>query len=202
MDNNMQRRILFATELLYELKKVSMGIKDCLSHVENHSNGFYRDLFKECKKEIQGETDLYKENIEKIKQLNLEITSKINEWYIFVKNPAELKKVVFPIMFYLKRRKLNQFIQKANDTISQLTIENRFITERLTNWEHELELKAIQLLKEEVNYQQYEELLKSKDAIIAELKVLLPTLPQVCPIEIEIDRIDLLIEKIAKIPAA
>lgn len=83
-----------------------------------------------------------------------------------------------------------------------LTIENRFIMEKLTNWEHQLEIKAMQLIKGESSFTHYEELAKKKEAIINELKYLLPTLSELCPIELDINNIDCLIERISKSPAA
>lgn len=195
-DSKSRQRIEFTVILLSDLDETIKEIKEKLSCVEGCTKDFFRNHFQKRKNEIHPDIAKYNENVRKMKNLNIGITAQINEWYGFLKNEKELEKLSFPIKYYFNKRKLSSFISKANESISNLVIENRFIMEHLTVWEHQLELDAIQLIRQEMDFKRYEELIKRKDAIISELKYLLPSIPHVCPVEIDTGNLNPLIEKI------
>lgn len=202
IETKLKDRIELTVQLLFELKKVLSELNASLSNFKKCSDAFYQKLYLECRDEIQSDIDKYKANVNQIRQLNLDITFRINEWYDFIKNPAELRRICFPLKFKINQHKLKKFIDKTNESISELAIENRFITEHLTNWEHQLELKAIQLIQQDTDYKQYELLVNRKNLLVSDLKYLLPTIPQTCPVELDTGNIDLIIEKLQRTPAA
>ncbi|MCX7747234.1 MAG: hypothetical protein N2645_10140 [Clostridia bacterium] len=201
-NTNYNERTSFAINLLCELKNIYVELEKYSADIETCSNSFYEKLFSERKADIAPDIEQYKNNMEKIKQLNNEVTSLINAWYDFTKDSNQIKKLIYPLYFYFKKRSLDKGVKNINTMIQNLTIENRFIKEKITVWEHELEIKAIQLIKEDKDYHHYENLLKKKDLILKELQYLLPSIPGICPLELESNSLDLLIEKLSKIPAA
>lgn len=189
-ENNLQRRLSLIIDLLHELKQTHTKLQDYSSGIEDNSGTFFQKLYNQNEIEIQNEVNRYKTNIEKIKQLNCEITLMINKWYEFSKNPVEINSLLFPLKFYIKKKKLNDYIKKTNNEILNITVENRFIKEQLTNWEHELELKAVQEIKQGNTYEIYNQLVKKKVELISHLKYLMPTVPGICPAAFSITDID------------
>jgi hypothetical protein len=100
------------------------------------------------------------------------------------------------------KKKLKNTITKLNEEISSLSIENRFIREKIINWEQELSVRALHQIREGEDFHNYEELIRKKDNIILELKYLLPTIPGIIPIEFDLNNIDKIIDKISKMVAA
>lgn len=196
-DNNLSRRMDLAVELISQLEDIYGGLVKASSDMEKHSGSFYKQLFDENKKDIRDQTDKFKENLEKIKQFNYEITEKINSWYDFVKSPEEIKRITFPLKLFFKKKNMRNSIEKINKAIANLTIENRFIKEQLVQWEHELELKAVQLIKQGDGYEKYQQQLIKKDEIQSELKYLLPTIPGICPVDLDLRDIGQLRKKLS-----
>lgn len=201
-ESNTQRRTSFAVNLLYDLKEIYSRLDEASRDIEKCSGSFYEKMFLAGKTEIRDELDKYNANIEKIKKLNQEITEAINAWYEFTKSGHELKKLFFPLRFFIRKMQLKKNIKKLNEGISGATIANRFVREYLINWEHELELEAVQEIKQGSEYTAYEDLVNKKDMLITELKYLLPTIPGICPAELDLRNIDSLIERLLKLPAA
>lgn len=201
-DDRLKKRTSFIITLLQELKQVYSQLINISSDIEKSSGSFYMKTFEESKDYIQIEMDKYKLNIERIKQLNCDITLKTNTWYNLVKNSEEIKKVVFPFIFYFSKKKLKRDTKSINEEILGLTVQNRLIIEQLTIWEHELELKVIQQIKQAPEYKNYEELAGKKEELISQLKYLLPTLPDICPVVFNLADIDSIVEKLSKMAAA
>ena len=200
--SNINKRTSYVLNLLKELKTIYQDLKHLSSDIENYSDTFFESLFESSKGEIQSDIASYKSNIEKMKELNLNITTKINEWYDFIKDTNEIRKVSFPIKLYLKKKNFKKAITKMNSEISDLSIENRFIREKIINWEQELSVRALQEIKKGNEFHNYENLIKKKDYIINSLKYLLPTIPDIGSIEFDLENIDTFIDKISKIAAA
>lgn len=200
--NDVHDRITFVVELLMDLKNTCNQLVQASSGIEKCSDSFYEKLFHENRGKIQSELDKYSGNTAKAKQYKLEMTEKINSWYEFIKNEKEIKKITFPVKFYLKKRELQRFIKRMNEAISSMAIQNRFIKEKLTAWEHELELKSIQQIKQGEDYSIYEQLIRKKEHLISDLKYLLPTISGICPIEFGLSDIDGLVEALLKMKAA
>ncbi len=201
-NNSFNERAAFVVELLIGLKDTCSKLKETSSEIEKGTDLFYEELFKSNISSIKEYTDKYKANIEKIKKLRSQLTEEINEWYGFIKDTAQIKKLSFPLKFQIRKRMLKNSIKRVNDSIAKITIENRFIKENLTIWEHKLELDCIGKIKEGSDYSNYDLLLKKKAAIIDELKYILPTIPEICPLELDVEKIDSLIETLKKLEHA
>lgn len=130
--------------------------------------------------------------------MNLNATEIINQWYDFIKDSNEIKKVSFPVKLYLKKKKVKDSITKINKEISNLLIENRFIREKIINWEQELSVKALQKIKTGDEFDRYDGLIRKKDYLISELKYLLATFPDMKSLEFSIEDIDQVIDKLNK----
>ncbi len=198
----MGKRSTFVLSLLNELNSVYKELKALSSGIENNSDNFYERIFSSSRIEIQGDIDSYKTNLQRMKEINMEITAKLNEWYDFIKDSNEIKKVSFPIKLYFMKKKLKSSITKMNGDISSLSIENRFIREKIINWEQDLSVRALHEIREGEEFHNYEELVRKKDNIISELKYLLATIPELAPVEFDLDNIDKMIDKLLKIAAA
>ena len=201
-EENVQRRLYLLIEMLSELKTIFNQLETVSKDIEKYSEESVQRLFRDNKPDIQGELDRYKLNMDKVQQLNCEITSKINSWYKFVKDECSVRKVTFPISFIAKKTGLNKSIKSINEAISSLAIENRFLRENITIWEHNLELKAVRQIRQGHDYEVYDELVNTKDRLIAELRYLIPTIPGLCPIEINILNIDSEIKRLSKLISA
>lgn len=201
-DSNVQKRTTFVLTLLNNLKEAYKELKELSTGIESDSDTFFEKLFNSSKVEIQGDIEAYKANIEKMKQLNLSITERMNEWYDFIKDSNEIKKVTFPLKLYFKKKNFKKTILHMNREISEISIENRFIREKIINWEQELGVRALQEIKKGDEFSKYEELIRRKDNLISELKYLLATIPDIDPVEFDLDNIDKIIDKLLKMAAA
>ncbi len=201
-DSNIQRRSEFVLSLLNELSDIHKQLKSLSSGIEGNSDAFYEKIFNSSKFEIESDIESFKANLDKMKEINMNITAKLNEWYDFIKDSAEIKKVTFPFKMHFMKKSLKNTITKLNEEISSLSIENRFIREKIINWEQELSVRALHQIREGEEFHNYEELVRKKDNIILELKYLLPTIPGIIPIEFDLNNIDKIIDKLLKIVAA
>jgi hypothetical protein len=195
-ENNGSRRILLTMEILTSLGEVFDKIRQSSTQMEEMSESFYREVYGQNRHEVQADIEKYKQNVQRIKQLNMEMTAKINAWYHFAKNPENNRKLSFPLQFHLKRKELQKTIKKCNEDVYNLTLENRFCKDQLASWEHELGSRAIQKFKQGKEYSQYGKLLAEKEVLLVELKYLLPTLPGICPIELDSSSLGILKEKL------
>ena len=161
-DANLQKRTELALSMLNSLKEVYSELKELSSCIESNSGEFYQNLFNSSKIEIQSDVEDYKANTERIRELNLNATEIINQWYDFIKDSNEIKKVSFPVKLYLKKKKVKDSITKINKEISNLLIENRFIREKIINWEQELSVKALQKIKTGDEFDRYDGLIRKR----------------------------------------
>jgi len=189
-DDPLQRRIDFSLNLLCALKNIQNQLAHELLEIEKTSGSVYEKIFDEDRGNIQDQVDKYKANIEKNVALNYEIMNQINLWYDFVKNPRKMKGLFFPVQFYFYQRKLKKRIRKINREIGSMTIENRFIMEKLTNWEQGLEQKALLQIKEGDYYQGYLRLETRKNELVSDLEYVLSTLPLPYPVQLDFKDID------------
>lgn len=201
-DSNLQKRTTLVLSLLNNLKDVYEELKELSSGIENDSDNFFERLFNSSKIEIQGDIEAYKANIGKMKELNLGVTEKINQWYDFIKDSNEIKKVTFPIKLYFQKKNLKNVIAKMNKELSEISIENRFIREKIVNWEQELGVRALQEIKTGDGFSKYEDLIRKKDHLVSELRYLLATIPDIESLEFDLESIDKIIDKFLKIAAA
>lgn len=195
---NLTRRKELAVELLSELKNIYDQLESASIEVKKTSGTFYEEAFKEKKEELHSVMDNYHKNVDRVREINNEITASINSWYEFIKDENRTGRITFPITYYFKKRSLNKKIVCLNKEISSITINNRFIKENLTMLEHQLEIKAASLAKSGGNYLEFERILLKQKLIETELKYLIPTIPALCPADISSKGIDKLLTKVCQ----
>lgn len=188
-------RAEFALQLLLKLQEVLKELSDITMEIEKNSDSFYKDYFKNNMSSIKADMDNYTLNNEKVKNLKMDITAMVNDWFCFIKDENEIKNLIFPVKLYLRRKKLRNSIKNINSSISNISIENRFIKEKLISWEHDLGVECIKAIKTGEEFNHYEKLLKIKKEILDELKYILPTIEGVCPLELDLNNISQFIEK-------
>ena len=196
-DLAIDKRKILLKELLSELKETEITLLGFTDIIEKLSDVYYQQAFSEGREEIQQEIEKYRSNNNRISAINKEITARINLWYEFVKNANERVKVSFPILFALKKKNLQKYLNKTNSEISSITIENRFAKEKLTLLEHQLEIKAMQKIKADNAYLDFDRLLQKKDLLIPELDYLIPTVPGLCPASIGSSGVEELLVKLS-----
>lgn len=195
-ENNLTRRVQLAMDMLSVLGDVFEKLRQSATTMEETSASFHREIYEQNRHEVEATIDKYKQNIVKMRQLNMDATEKINNWFMFAKNPQNTGKLGFPLRFHLKRREMQKTIKKCNDQVYDLTLENRFCRDQLVNWEHDLGLRAAREMKKGKAYSEYEKLLLQKEELTAELKYLLPSLPGLCPVDLDWNSLGLLKEKL------
>jgi hypothetical protein len=201
-ESDIRNRILLLRNMLIEIKATYAQIELLASELASLSDYYYSEARKESSIAINTEISKYNDNIERIRTINFDITSRTNLWYEFTKNKTELSKPLYPIAYMFKERELKKFISNMNEEISSVTIENRFIKEKLTLLEHQVEITALNKIKNDAVFASYEQQKTKIENMIEELKYLLPTIPGFCPITISIPEIDVLLDKLANIEAA
>lgn len=191
------RRINLLKELLHELKKTEKQLEGSIVEIGNLSEIYYQKALTEFYDEIQLEIDKYRDNIKRISEINNKTTENVNSWYGFAKNKDEMSGITFPIRYFLLKRKLRKSLRMMKNEVSSITIDNRFIKEKLALLEQQLEIKAIQKIKEDDSYMNYGILIQKKDLLISQLNYLIPTIPGLCPVSAGGLATDSLLEKIS-----
>lgn len=195
-ENSMQKetahtdipRRKLAEGLLEDIKNICVSLQNMTSRIESETQCLYETLYNNTKGDIQEDIDKYKSNLQTVKMFSSEITTRMNKWYEFTASSNELGKLLFPARYHLKRRKLQSFIKNINNQIYDISVENRIIKERLTNWEHELEITTIQQIRLGNDYRDFTVLSAKKDELLSSLKYLLPTIQDACPVIIDTRR--------------
>jgi hypothetical protein len=193
-----ERRKEFALALLQELDRLYQELDKAASDAESTSEEFYSQAFGERKEELQSVIEKYHENIDRIREINKEITASINSWYEFVKDEKKSALITFPISFIIRKKRLYKKIYDLNGEITEITINNRFIKEKLAALGHQLEIRAESLARSGANYLGYEELLSQQNAVVTDLKYLLPTIPGACPADISVSGIQKTMKALAQ----
>jgi hypothetical protein len=186
-------------QILLNLQQVLKELSEITQEIEKNSDSFYKDYFNNNIASIQADIDNYISNNEKIKNLKLEVTAIVNDWFGFIKDADEIKKLTFPVKLYLRKKKLKNSIKNINTSISNISIENRFIKEKIISWEHELGIECVKAIKTGTEFSHYEKLLKTKIEIIEELKYILPTIDGVCPLLLDLKNIDRFVEEFRRV---
>lgn len=178
MDNGkLSLRKELAYKLLNELKRNYEQLDQSAEDVTKNSEVFYEKAFEEKREELQAIMKNYQKNVDRIREINNEITASINSWYEFTTDKSKSVRIIFPLLFLLKKKRLYKKIELLNREISEITINNRFVKEKLTVLGHQLEIRAVSLARSGEDFLGYEKLLYVQKAITAELKYLLPSIP-------------------------
>ncbi len=195
----LSRRKELALKLLKELKDDYRGIDNSADLAAMNSICCYDQAVDEMKTELQSILDEYNKNIEMIREINKKITSAVNNWYDYLKNDKYSSMLVFPLVFYFKKKNLYKEIESLNKQISEITINNRFLKEKLTSAVLELETRAVCLAHKGESYNEYEKLIQRRKNIESELKYLLPIISGFCPADITLKGIDSTIAAVEKL---
>lgn len=79
MENkSLARRKEYAIELLSQLQKIYAELELASTEVQKNSGAFYEEAFNEKKEELNSVMGQYHKNIDRIRDINNEITSSIN----------------------------------------------------------------------------------------------------------------------------
>ncbi len=183
-DMNLTKRIQLIKELLELFTQTEESIATSENRLVKISEKLHTQSLDESSNEIVNEADQYTKNIEEANSQNVRVTSEINDWYGFVKDRKSAGSLFFPIKFYFFKRRLKKSIKNANDKIQNISISNRFVKERLVILGQKLEINTTLALKSSQEYLEYEKLLEKKESILSELQYLLPSIPDVCPVDL------------------
>ena len=186
VSNNIEQRKKLVLKLFSEINKIYGELSSFVLNVTSNSYEFYNNHLNEHKEEVSSYINDYKKNIDNINNLNSQITNNINEWYKFQKNPNEEKNLTYPVKYLFQKKKLQKKIKKINKEISNIIIDNRFILQKLENWEKEIKNSATDKLKNKYNFEKFNQLLSYKDILINDLEYLLPSVCQDFPIIIDL----------------
>ncbi len=193
-------RIQLAAGLLHELDEVYKKSEELMSRITNDSDKYLIDAYDEGAPEIKSKTGEYKQNVLRMKTLGNDVTRDINGWYEFSQDRTQMKSLVYPLKFSIRLNSLKRRIKKANDEMQRLTIRNRFLKEELIVWEQELERKTLKDMENSEEYIECKQCRKCMNDIIADLKFILPSIPGICPVSVEVGKAGLLAERLPSIP--
>lgn len=185
-----ERRRLLARELLIQLKNIKDHLQALSDDLGDSSGSFLSKVYEDHYEKIREKINVFNKNVERVKELNLEITATFNDWYLFTKNDKELKSPLFPIRLFLKRKKMQAKTRELKQEITSIGIKNRLVRDDIQRLESTLEYEATVRLKKDVRYEDYVSHLKTKSQLIEELQYLLPTLPGFPVTEIHMGRLE------------
>ena len=198
-DGSLERRVDFCIQLLKELKNLTEEAIQEFYQIERLSRDLYDRLFIDERDQIQKEIDRYQENLYRVTQLNEEIIEVINSWYSFSKDPGEIKQFLYPVRFWKKKKECRKRIQNIKQEIDRITVENRFIKEKIALWERDVGQKSLQLIKQDEHYQKYLQMIERKADLMSDVKYLLETLPLGSPVKLDIKDIDSFVESLSAV---
>lgn len=190
MRDSCEKRQLLALELIYKLNDIISHIKNIMDDLGDSSNEFLCSVYQHNTDKINEKVELFNKNVERVKEINLEITKVKNQWYAFIKNEKELQSLLFPFKLALVKKSILSKTKELKAEITSIGIKNRLIREDIIRLESDMELEATRSLKKDIRYEDYLSHLKAKSLIVSELKYLLPTLSNVNIRELDVDKLD------------
>lgn len=196
-NDTIDRRRLLARDLLKQLRDVCDHINKITEDLGDSSKSFLSRVYDDHSEKIQEKVNLFNKNVESVRNINIEITNTINEWYKFAKDEREMARWLFPVRFFLKRKQVISRVKELKQEITGVGIKNRIIREDIQHLESTLEYEAAQRLKKDVRYKDYLSHLKTKSMLLEELKYLLPTLHETPLKELHTDKLDEAIETLS-----
>lgn len=198
----MTARIELLIEILCQYKKLISDMKSISARIEKNSQECYKAYFTKNMPNIGESIAKYGANVDRAKMINDEITSAVGNWYDYIKNPDEVSKFTYPLRYHRRAKALKKKIKSLQEELSSLLIENRFISEQVTIWQQSLETEVVMDTRKSQAYMDYNKTSADLEALVSEIKYLIPTIPGLCPSCISIDEIDTLIEKLRCYEAA
>lgn len=198
----MTARIELLIEILYQYKKQVSDMESISSRIEKNSKECYKAYFTRNMPNIRDSITKYGANVEHAQMINNEITSAVGTWYDFIKNPDEVSRFTYPLRYHKRAKALKKKIKGLQEELSSLLIENRFISEQVTIWQQSLETEVVTDTRKSEAYMSYNKTSAEAEALVSEMKYLIPTIPGLCPSYISVNEIDTLIEKLRCYEAA
>lgn len=198
----MTARIELLIEILYQYKKQVSDMESISSRIEKNSQECYKAYFTRNMPNIRDSITKYGANVERAQMINNEITSAVGTWYDFIKNPDEVSRFTYPLRYHKRAKALKKKIKGLQEELSSLLIENRFISEQVTIWQQSLETEVVTDTRKSEAYMGYNKTSAEAEALVSEMKYLIPTIPGLCPSYISVNEIDTLIEKLRCYEAA
>lgn len=189
-EETIERRKILAVDLLTRLKSVRDHLEEIMADLGDSSVDFLNKVYADNYDKIEEKVDLFNKNVEQVKELNIQMTAAMNDWYRFIKDDNELSSPLFPLRLRLKRKQLERKVKEIKQEITGIGIKNRLIGEDIKRMESTLEYEATLRLKKDVRYEDYLTHLKLKSQLIEEISYLLPTIPGICIDKIHLDHLD------------
>lgn len=190
LEENIQRRLILIDELAKNIIEINKILISHISDIENLSHDLFIKLLHENNNAVQADSDTFKLNLNRIRQMNSQSTSEINEFFNFIKDGNEMNKITYPFKFLIKKRNLLIHIKKLNENIASFTMENRFIKEQLSIKKNEYEKGIIKQVNESNKFAAYQQILNKKKRLISDLEYLLATVKHLFPEQIALLDID------------
>ncbi len=194
-ENNTAKRKELIGYLLKQLKDTCLQLKELANEMGGAADMFLERAFLESNDEIMSLVDEYNGNIRQVEEITQQMTGRMNEWFSFATDEKNQSRLLFPLRYSLEKKEVRNFISRSRDQISEKVIRNRFVKEKLDGMEEKLRCKAVLKIETEEQYQSFNDLTKLKKEILEHLSYLMPTVPEVCPVEFSIEDIDHLILK-------
>jgi hypothetical protein len=188
--DTMERRRVLALDLLTQLKSIRDHLNEIMSDLNDSSGDFLKRVYVDNNDKIEEKVSQFNENVERVKSLNLDMTSTFNDWYLFIKDEKELSSPLFPLRLRHKRKQMKSKAKDIKQEITGIGIKNRLIREDIMRLESNLEYEATVRLKKDVRYEDYLSHIKIKSQLLEEIKYLLPTISGIDISEIRMDRLE------------
>ncbi len=180
------QRLELVTDMLKFLFEIQEKLSELKGQIETTCRSIYMQTYDNKLCELDESRVRLETNLQKIQNLNNKAIHFINEWHQWSNNNANRCSIAFPVKYLLKKKKVEKSVSRINREIVQITIDNRLIQERLASWEIEVKRLAEIQINESDPFRMLNELLFEKKKVILDLEYLLSTMPEVCPIEIDL----------------
>jgi hypothetical protein len=198
-ENNESRRKDLVCYLLRKLKDICLQLKELSGEMGGSADLYLEKAFFESNDEIMSLVKEYNGNIGQVEEITRQMTGRMNEWVTFTTDEKNLSRFLFPLRFYFEKRAVKNFIDKSRDQISERVIRNRFVREKLEGMEEKLRCKAVVKIEMEEKFKSFNDLMSLKKEVLEHLSYLMPTIPDLCPVEFSADDIEHLILKLTPI---
>ncbi len=191
-----RKRVEFCICMLEEINQLTAEMemyKDSILETSIHTFKEIQNSYQQTVEELLRKLS---DNVAQICKSKNTATLLLNEWYDFSQNPSELRKITYPIKFMIRKRLLKQHMMQLNLEIDKLLITNRMLKEKVLSSEQEQKNKSTEVTKNDKMHQAYLQHVIKRKELLMDLSYLLTTLPEVCPVEIEVDKTVVLIKKL------
>lgn len=185
--------------LLKQLKDTCLQMKELAAEMGGSADLFLEKVFLESNEEILSLVEEYNGNIRQVEEITRQMTGRMNEWVSFATDEKNQSGFLFPLRYFLEKREVKGFIARSREQISEKVIRNRFVKEKLDAMEEKLRCKAVLKIETEEKFQSFNDLAGLKKEVLEHLSYLMPTIPELCPVEFSIEDIDHLILKLSPV---